>query len=416
MNMKQKYVLLAAFGLLTAGAGSSLVSGQNNVIKIGGYDGPTDTALVQDLINKFVKPDLAKDGIDVQYVPTADYGKQIVNQLSAGTAPDLFYLEAPTATALANTGKVLPLDGLVNSADFLPGLNKTFTVKGKLYGIAKDFNTLTMYFNKDLFDQAGVAYPNKDDTWNDFESKITKVKAALGAGYQGTCFPAEYSRFGAFAASTGWKNFDSKGRTILDAKFQRAFNWYASLVKKGVAVQPSQVNAGWGGDCMKSGKVATAFEGAWALGFLRDQAPNLKYGTSLLPKDPVSKRSGNLLYTVAWAINADSKNRDAAVKVLNALTSKAAQEFVLRGGLALPSRKALQTDPYFKQQTVEAQANANVFKGASVGYVLPFAAAGYGDAWFKPIDEALKAVLDGKDDSATALKRAQAALDKLTSN
>lgn len=383
------------------------------VITIGGYDGPTDTATVNDLINKYIKPAVDQDGISVKYVPTADFGKNLKNQLSAGTAPDLFYLEADAVPELAASGKLVDLTSSVKSSDFLGNLNKVFTIGGKLYGVPKDFNTLVLYYNKDLFDQAKVAYPGPNDTWNTFDDKISKVQKALGGDYKGTCFPADYARFGAFAASTGWKPFNAQGKTVLDANFVRAFEWYAGMVKKGVAVQPSQINAGWGGDCIKSGKVATAFEGAWALPFLRDNAPNLKYGTALLPRDPQTKGRGNLLYTVAWAINADSKNKAAALKVLSALTSAQTQQYVLSSGLALPSRKALQTDPYFKKTTVEAMANKNVFTGASGNNVFPFAPGKYGADWFNAFNEALKSTLDGTSSSADSIKRAQDTLNRI---
>jgi multiple sugar transport system substrate-binding protein len=408
---------LVAFGIIAAAGLSALglnaAQGQNNVITIGGYDGATDTAIVGELINKYVKPKLQADGVDVKYVPTAEFGKTIVNQLSAGTAPDLFYLEDSAAQSLIATGRVLPLNGLVNTRDFLPSLNRVFSKDGKQYGIAKDFNTLVLYYNKDLFDQAKVAYPDNNDTWNDFETKITNVQKALGRGFYGTCFPAEYARFGAFAASTGWKPILSGNRTILDNRFKAAFTWYTGLVKKGVAAKPGQVNAGWGGDCIKGGKVATAFEGGWALGFLRDNAPNLKYGTALLPLDPTSKARGNLIYTVAWAINSQTKNRAAAVKVLNALTSVEAQQFVLRSGLALPSRVSLQTDPYLKGTATEQVAFNNVFQGATGNNAVSFAPDRFGGDWYRPIDEALNAVMDGQKTVDQAIRDAQARLNQV---
>ncbi|NJK45360.1 MAG: extracellular solute-binding protein [Pleurocapsa sp. SU_196_0] len=407
---------LIAFGILALGAagavGTGIVQGQNNVITIGGYDGATDTATVNELITKYVKPKLAADGVEVKYVPTAEFGKTILNQLSAGTAPDLFYLEDAAAQGLISTNRVLALNGLVDTKPFLPTLNRAFTVGGKTYGIAKDFNTLTLYYNKDLFDQAKVAYPDDNDTWADFETKTTNVQKALGKGYYGTCFPAEYARFGAFAASTGWKPIVS-GRTILDNRFKSAFTFYTNLVKKGVAAKPGQVNAGWGGDCIKSGKVATAFEGGWALGFLRDNAPNLKYGTSMLPLDPATKKRGNLIYTVAWAINAGTKNKAAAVKVMQALTSVEAQQFILRSGLALPSRVSLQDDPYLKGTAPEQVAFRNVFRGASEGNAVSFAADRFGSDWYRPIDEALNAAMDGQKSVDQAVKDAQAGLDRV---
>ena len=142
---------LAVIGATLLGAalvvGSSLVQGQGNTIVIGGRDGPTDVGLVNDLINRYVKPALAKDGIDVKYTPIGDYDKAIVNQLSAGTAPDVFYLPDNTAAGLVATGRILPLNGLVNSGDFIASLNSTYTFNGRLYGVVKDFNTLALYYN-----------------------------------------------------------------------------------------------------------------------------------------------------------------------------------------------------------------------------------------------------------------------------
>ncbi len=410
--MKKRVVVTGLALSAAAVFAGSLVSGQANVITIGGYDGATDTAIVSELITKFVTPKLAADGVTVKYVPTAEFGKTIVNQLSAGTAPDLFYLEDFAAKGLISSGKIMPLNGLVNTKDFIPSLNSIFSSGGKQYGIAKDFNTLVLYYNKDLFDQAKVAYPDDNDNWNDFATKSAAVQKALGKGYYGTCFPAEYSRFGAFAASTGWKPIIS-GRTILDANFKRSFKFYTDLIKSGVAAKPGQVNAGWGGDCIKGGKVATAFEGGWALGFLRDNAPNLKYGTTRIPKDPVTGKRGNLIYTVAWSVNNGTKNKAAAIKVLNALTSVEAQQFILRSGLALPSRVSLQDDPYLSGTGVENVAFNNVFKGATEGNAVSFAPDKFGGDWFRGIDEALNAVMDGQKTADQAVRDAQAAINRV---
>jgi multiple sugar transport system substrate-binding protein len=401
----KKATLISSILLLGLSASFSALA-QNQTLVIAGRDGPTDTGLFQDVINKFVKPALAKDGIDVKFTPLGDYDKTLLNQLSAGTAADLFYLPDNTAAGLVKSGNILALDGIINTSDFIPSLTNIYKFGGKQYGIVKDFNTLAMYFNKDLFDQAGVAYPNNTDTWDTFADKITKVQKALGAGYYGTCFPADFARFGAFAYGTGWK----ATQPVTSASFVRAFDFYTNLVKSKVAAQPSAIGLGWGGDCLKSGKVATAFEGAWALGFLADQAPNLQYSTALIPRDPTTKQRGNFLFTVAWSINAKTKLKDAAIKALNLLTSKEAQAYVLESGLALPSRKSLQTSSYFKKTDKQAQANNTVFKGATAGPVFPFTLPpAYADA----LNVALKEVMDGTKSRDEALKAAQAKISAI---
>ncbi|HRN19023.1 MAG TPA: ABC transporter substrate-binding protein, partial [Trueperaceae bacterium] len=128
---------------------------------------------------------------------------------------------------------------------------------------------------------------------------------------------------------------------------------------------------------------------------------------------PNTGKSGKFIYTVAWAINADTKVQDAAVKVLDALTSPEAQQFILEQGLAIPSRKALADNPYFKQDTAEAQANKIVFEGASHGNVYGFQFGKVGTDYMGPINNAMTAVMTKASGSEAALKQAQTDLDAL---
>jgi len=131
-----------------------------------------------------------------------------------------------------------------------------------------------------------------------------------------------------------------------------------------------------------------------------------------MPIGPAGER-GNLLYTVAWGVNADSPNRDAAVRVLQALTSPEAQQWVLEQGLAIPSREALADNPFFDAGTPEADANRVVFEGASLGNVGPFQFGSVGTAWMTPINDALVAIMTGQASVQEALENAQREMDAL---
>ncbi|MDB5046229.1 MAG: transporter substrate-binding protein [Deinococcus sp.] len=400
--MKIQNALLLSLAVLTSSAAAQ------TTIKINGYGG-TDPAVVGDLINKFVKPALAKDKITVVYEPLqGDYNKSLTTLLAAGNAGDVFYLPAETLSGFVATGKVLPLNGVVTTSPYIKSLNTAFTQGGKVYGIAKDFNTLTLVYNKDLFDEAKVAYPDNNDTWADLQTKLTTLKKNLGNEYYGICLQPNFDRFGAFAYATGWNQFDSKGKTNLsDPRFAEAFNFYTGLAKNKVGITPSEVSEGWTGGCLKTGKVAVAIEGGWVVNFLRDNAPNLKFGTALMPKNNKTAKRGNFLYTVGWAINSGTKNKAAATKVLNILTSPAVQQYVLEQGLAIPSRSALGENAYFKKADAGAVNSRLVFQGASDGNVKAFTFGPQGPDWSKPINDALAAVLSGQKSSADALKKAQ---------
>ncbi|AZI44600.1 extracellular solute-binding protein (plasmid) [Deinococcus psychrotolerans] len=410
--MRNKMML----GLMLLAAAATTQAAAQTTIKINGYAGQ-DPAIVGDLINRFVKPALAKDKINVTYEPLqGDYNQQLTTLLAAGNAGDVFYLPAETLDGFVATGKILPLNGVVATGPYINSLNAAFTRNGKTYAIAKDFNTLAVEYNKAVFDEAKVAYPDNTDTWSSLQTKLTNVKKALGNDYYGICLAPDYARMGQFAFAAGWKPFDSKGKTnLLDPAFVRAFNYFTGLAKNKVGVQPSEISQSWSGGCLGTGKVAAAIEGNWIVGFLKDNAPNLKYGTALIPKDDKTGKRGNFVYTVGWAINSGTKNKAAAVKVLNILTSPQVQQYVLEQGLAIPSRTSLQSNAFLKKTDAGAANSKAVFDGATDGTVRPYYFGVQGPDWIKPINTALAAVLSGQKSSADALKQAQSEMNTFQS-
>ena len=381
-------------------------------VRIMGYGG-TDPAILASLLDDVIGTELAAEGITVTYEPLeGDYNAALFNALSAGTAADIFYIPVETAPGIIATGKVLPLDGLIDTDAFIDSLVEAYTVDGQVYGIAKDFNTLAIFYNIDLFEEAGVALPDENDTWATFADKLRGV-SELGPDVYGACFPAAFERFGAFAFAAGWEPFDAAGASNLqDPAFVESVTWYTDLVREGVAIQPSDIGQGWTGGCFATDEVGVAIEGAWILGFLRNEAPNLQYGATFMPIGPSGER-GNFLYTVAYGINTDSPHRDAALRVLEALTSPEAQQSVLEQGLAIPSRADLADNPFFLEGTPEANANAIVFQGADAGNVFGYQFGRIGTDWMAPVNAALSSIMTGQSTVEAALAEAQRDLDAL---
>src|SRR5690606_36849859 len=241
--MRRVLLTVALLGLVVSAA-------QAQTVRIMGYGGG-DPAIVQRLLDEVVGQQLAADGITVQYEPIeTDYNQVLTNALSAGTAADVFYIPGETAPGIIATGKVLPITDLVDTSPFIDSLMDVYTVDGEVYRIPKDFNTLAVFYNEDLFDEAGVEYPNADDDWNTFKEKLAAV-SELGDSVYDACIPADFSRLGAFAYANGWTPFTADGRVDLsDPAFVDAFSFYTSLVTEGISVQPADVGAGWPGDCL----------------------------------------------------------------------------------------------------------------------------------------------------------------------
>lgn len=414
--MNKKTVLATSILLAGLSSAANATTSAATEVSIAGWGG-NDVVVLNKLINEVLVEDFKEAGITMKYQAIeGDYSQYIVNALSAKTAPDAFYMDVVFSDTFIKSGKIVPNDKELTdtASSHIPSLNAAFTRSGKQYGLAKDFNTIALQFNKDIFDDAGVEYPNNNDSWDDLRKKLTAVKEALGDEVTGLCIIPDYSRFAPFALATGWKPFDEQGKTVLDDNFSRAFNFYTGLVTKDkVGVLAADLGQSWGGGCFGTEETAVSLEGNWISGYLRDKAPNLPYGATMIPLDPTTGQRGNLLFSVAWAINADSKNIEATQKAIEILVSPKAQEWVLESGLALPSLNSLSQSKFFKQGNPENQLAKEVFDGASSGHVQPFSFGTYGSAWTTPVNEALNAVMMGQMTPDAAIKAAQQKYDAL---
>lgn len=380
-------------------------------VRIAGFGG-SDPAVITNLLDNVLAEEIAAAGITVEYSPIdGDFSQYILNALSAGTAPDLFYVDIFWSDAIFGAGQAAPVTDAAFGPALIPNIAEAFTRDGALMGYPKDFNTLAIHYNVDIFDEAEVDYPDADDTWDDFAGKLTAVNEALGDEVAGMCLVADYARFGAFALASGWTPFNAEGNTVLDDNFRRAFAFYTGLADTGAGVLAADIGEGWTGGCMGSEKAAVAMEGAWVIGFLRDSAPSMVWGSAPIPMDPVSGERGNLIFTVAWTVNAASTVPEAAQTLAALLTSEKAQQAVLEQGLAIPTLASLQDNPYFDGTDVANIANSIVFAGASDGNVMPYYFGSYGGAWMEPINSALNSVMLGEADIDTAIAEAQAKYD-----
>ena len=144
------------------------VQAEKTIVRLSGWaSSPSETALLQSLLYQF---SVENPDILVKYEPiTGDYKQALLTSIASGTEPDIYYVDIFWWLELATNDVLLPLDDLMASTstqrdDFIPVLMDAFTYEGTTYGIAKDFNTLGMFYNKGLFDKAGLEYPTDDWT------------------------------------------------------------------------------------------------------------------------------------------------------------------------------------------------------------------------------------------------------------
>ncbi len=342
-------------------------------IRLSGWaSSPAETALLKSLLYNF---SLANPDIAIKYEPiTGDYKASLLTMIASGTEPDVFYVDGGYFQEFAKNDVLMALDDEMaktgtKKEDFIPSLLNEFSYNGKIYGIPKDFNTLGLFYNKDMFAKAGIPEPTDSWTWDDLKSAAAKLtdlsdtkKPIYGLGV-----PADAGRFPIFVFQAGGQIMTPDfSDTLLDA--QPAIDagvFYTSFRKDKTGAIPADVGEGWQGTVFGKGQFGMVYEGGWLIPYLAQQFPNIKYGVVLPPSGP--KGPGNLIFSVSWSVSKNTKNPDAAWKVVDFLTNAESQQTVLESGFALPTRLSLQSSDYLKNNP----ASAAIFRGASNG-AIPF--------------------------------------------
>ncbi len=104
---------------------------------------------------------------------SSEYYQKLQTTIAAGLAPDVFYPATHIAYALASKGGLLTLDDFINAdgvdmSRYNQNILALYQMEGEQYCLPIDTAALVVFYNKDMFDAAGVAYPEAGWTWDDF--------------------------------------------------------------------------------------------------------------------------------------------------------------------------------------------------------------------------------------------------------
>jgi multiple sugar transport system substrate-binding protein len=377
-------------------------------LRFSGYVGnPSETGLMAELIRDF---NASQREIEVTYEPIpGQYYPKLLAMLVSETAPDVFYLDNlyfkpfhAKKKILLSLEPFLAKSAATKKEDFLPQLIRAFSADDVLYGIPKDFNAYALFYNKALFDAAGMAYP--DDTWDLDRLRDAAIRLTKPGGPYGFVLDQDKtSRYLPIANGFGAELFGSDGRcTLASSEGIRALDFYTGLkLKDRAAIYPGEVGATYAEDAFGRQLVAMAYDGSWMIGYLAESNPEVRYGVAELPRGP--KGRSNFVFTVSYSIAKSSRHPDEAWKLIEFLTSEAAQARIT---WALPSRRAA------SERYVDAHPEyAPVLKGSMYGRPWEFGAKG--NRVEARLGVAMQEVFLGVKSSEAALKGACAEIDRI---
>ncbi|WP_205571764.1 extracellular solute-binding protein [Arthrobacter celericrescens] len=299
-----------------------------------GSSGDAETAAVKSAVADWSKA----SGTGATVVAASNLGQQLSQGFAARKPADVFYLSTDALAGYASNGSLLAYgDQLTNKDDFYPSLVKSFTYSGKFYCAPKDFSTLQLVINTDIWEKAGLSDSDLPTTWAQLASVSKKLTTPehVGLGISG-----EYARIGSFMAQAGGSlmNDESTEATADSDANIKALDYVKDLLAAGDLKYAKDLGAGWGGEAFGKGLAAMTIEGNWITGALRADYPNVKYKVAELPAGPAGK--GTLQFTNCWGIAADSPNQAAALKLVEQLTSKGEQLAFSKAFGPMPSVKS----------------------------------------------------------------------------
>ncbi|MFO7689564.1 MAG: extracellular solute-binding protein [Cryobacterium sp.] len=284
-----------------------------------GSSGDAETASV----NAAVAAWSETSGTDAKVSVASDLNQQLAQGFAAQKPADVFYLSTDALAGYASNGSLLAYgDDLANKDDFYPSLISSFTYEGEFYCAPKDFSTLGLVINTDLWAQAGLTDADIPTTWDE----LAGVSRTLTTDTQvGLALGGEYARLGAFMAQAGGSlmNEDSTEVTANSAENVAGLEYAQTLLNDGVMSYASEIGAGWGGEAFGKQLSAMTIEGNWITGAMKSDFPDVNYTVAELPAGPEGK--GTLQFTNCWGIATDSPNQVAALDLVEQLTSKDAQ-------------------------------------------------------------------------------------------
>ena len=283
-------VLLTSLSASCGGSGSS----GNGVVNVLVWHGYTDIEgrAIQAAAKRF-NATHPKIHVTVQNYGNTDYALQkVLTAIRGGHYPDISYLYGSWAANVARTPRAVDLkplidgDPSVNWNDFWPAEREAVQVGGKITGMPALVDNLALVYNKKLFDQAHMAYPSADWTWDDFRAAAKKLtdssKKQFGWAYVADGGEDTVWRFDALLWQAGGDILTPDGT---HAAFNSPAGVHAATLLQQMATVDHSVYLDNGNgnyaNLFNSGKIAMLFTGPWDLsGF-----PDVDYGVQILPGD-----------------------------------------------------------------------------------------------------------------------------------
>lgn len=284
--MKMKKVMAVALSMacaatmLSATAVTASAADKKEVVIWDYFETDAQKEMIQSLMDGFNASQDEYEATHV-YVPFSDYEKQLTLGIASGELPDLVILDGCSMASFIQLGLFGDIsDADINWDEYIEGPLESTMMDGKHYGIPFATNCTALYYNKDMFDAAGIDYPDENTTWDEFHEM---AKALTKDGVYGFGNTATNTDEGTFQCLQWLYTAGGSYTDIEDGvdayKLMQEMIEDGSWTKECVNWTQSDVNNNF-----MAGNLAMQQNGPWQIPGIEANAPDLNYGVTVLPK------------------------------------------------------------------------------------------------------------------------------------
>jgi len=363
-----KCVLLLV--LLLAGCGKP----ENRSVSFMVFGDPAELAAYQQLVDAF---ETKHPSIHVELRHVAgqgDYQKQLITAFSARAEPDVMLLnyrrvlQFAAPGGLAAVGPFLEKSRTLHAVDFYPEALEAFQWNGQTWCVPQNISSLVVYYNRTLFDQAGVPYPTAGWTWNDFLQAARALTRDLDGDGQtdqyGVGVSPELMRLAPFIWQNGGELVDDPAhpaRLALDSPAAlAAFQWFVDLqVREHVVPDAAAEQAEESENRFMNGRLGMFFNSRRGVPTYRTVA-GLDWDVAPLPQ---GVQAAGILHSDAYCLAARSRDKESAWALIEFANSVEGQTLMAGTGRTVPSLRQVAESPAFLDPD-QAPASSRVFLDA----------------------------------------------------
>lgn len=321
----------------------------------------------------------ANPNINVEITSIAgvtDYNTKMQSVIGTPDAPEIFWMNFNLAKEYIPMGFVQDLTGNIEADETFDisklnaGITENYTVDGKIYGIAKDTDSYAVYYNKALFDAAGVEYPSNDWTVEEFAETAKALTTDSVKGWANSTSDRVYY---AFMYAYGGNPYNEEGTApaVNSPEAVEAMQILLDMTNNGYAFTGPELAEISANVAFESDMCAMVIDGSWMISeFATALGDNL--GIAELPQGPVGR--GSCGHGIAYATTTSNEHPEETWKFLSYLGSDAAQEKQVEVVIPAANESAAAWEAVYPNLNLTAFVNALGYNKPWLGNVNPTAA------------------------------------------